>query len=142
MSGTYKCPDCSAFQAGLPLEMFYFLADKEEDKNDGREVVEMPWSALQDDSALKKLLSFQEDEFSHLCHEWESYVQRVLDSVPEARLCNEKLGRMVEEVQVAVDKYGYLTEPSLNPSLTYTRLLRESTTQLLGKHPSSTSPHK
>ena len=111
MSGTYRCPDVYAFQAGLPLDRFYVVHEKKENCCDSD-----PNTIIIPDTntVLKRVLSFSEVEFAAYTEEWRRHLDSFLATDAAVAACHKTLTAIIAQRQAAVDAYGYLSEVDMS----------------------------
>lgn len=130
MSGTYQCPDNTAFQAGLPLDKFYAVRSEPGlslDANIAQRVELERLKALfnegsgefendprlfraESGAVLEKILGFTENAFMEVQASWNQHQSTWLANEHDARECHERIVHMTRELQAAISKYGYLSE--------------------------------
>jgi hypothetical protein len=109
MSGTYQCPDDTAFQAGLPLDKFHAVRTEVEVRLTGGLENNPRLFRAENGVVLEKVLGFTEDEFMEVQASWNQHQSTWLANALGARECHKRLIRMMRQLQVAIKKYGYLT---------------------------------
>merc|ERR1712166_203096 len=110
MSGTYQCPDNTAFQAGLPLDKFYAVRTEAEVRLSGGLENNTRLFRAENGVMLEKILGFTEDAFMEVQASWNQHQSSWLAKEHDARACHERLIRMMRKLQAAISKYGYLSE--------------------------------
>ena len=108
MSGTYKCENKMAFQAGLPIDLLWVLVVNESE-DDTTCADPASWIRLENNMVLKKAISGTDQDLIKLQREWVATIHAVADMNPSYKECYKKLSRMVESRKAAVDEYGYLS---------------------------------
>jgi len=109
LSGTYRCPDGKAFQAGLPLDkMWAVLLDSEEATESG--ILKNSGGVT-----LRRAFDLTEEAFHGTESQWAKYIGVIL-SDPDALECYKTLETARQQRQAAVKKYGYLTEAEVQVS--------------------------
>ena len=63
---------------------------------------------------LKKVIDFYETDFISVHKAWVFFLEGSLDSNAEARECDARLNDMIRQFQVAVERYGYFSEISVD----------------------------
>ena len=112
MSGTYQCPDNTAFQAGLPLDKFHAVRTEAEVGLTGGLENNPRWFRVENGVVLEKILGFTEDAFMEVQVSWNQHQSTWLATDHGARECHERLISMMRQLQAAISKYGYLSESS------------------------------
>ena len=105
LSGTYRCPDSMAFQAGLALDKFWAI--KEVQHTVARE--DATTVLVANGVVLEKILSLSDDEVAALRQEWADHLQTLLTTNTQADTCHQKLQEAIMQRQMAIEKYGYLS---------------------------------
>ena len=100
LSGTYKCSEDMAYQAGLPIDKFYSVDESCDESTGGS------------DSAIhfEKALEYSEEEFSETEAEWHKYHKDWLAKDGHANQCYKKLCSMIAQRKHAIERYGYLSQ--------------------------------
>ena len=100
LSGTYKCSEDMAYQAGLPIDKFYSVDDSIQNTTGGS------------DSPIhfEKALQHSEEEFSETQAEWHQHHKDWLAEDERANQCYKKLFSMIAQRKHAIDRYGYLSQ--------------------------------
>jgi len=108
LSGTYKCNDTMAFQAGLPLDKFYAVQvgplPDVQGSDEPHEIIRL--SATHSGLWLKKLLPFCEEDLIATHNLWAGHVQAFLEGNPDASKCQHKMMYMAGQVCNAIGQYG------------------------------------
>ena len=112
MSGTYQCPDNTAFQAGLPLDKFHAVRTEAEVRLTGGLENNPRLFRAENGVVLEKILGFTEDVFMEVQASWNQHQSAWLANEHGARECHETLISMMRQLQVAISKYGYLSVSS------------------------------
>ena len=110
MSGTYQCPDNTAFQAGLPLDKFHAVRTDAEIRLSGGLENNPRLFRTENGVVLEKILGFTEDAFMEVQASWNQHQSTWLANEHGARECHERLIPMMRKLQAAISKYGYLSE--------------------------------
>ena len=110
MSGTYRCPDNTAFQAGLPLDKFHAVRAEAEVRLTGGLENNPRLFRAENGFVLEKVLSFTEDEFTEVQASWKQHQSTWLATEHGARECHERLICMMMQLKAAISDYGYLSE--------------------------------
>ena len=92
-SGTYKCANNKAYQAGLPLDKLW--------------VVSGGYAKSETNPKYEKVLMDSEEELLLEQTRWQKMLAEYLHSNPEAQSSHDTLLRMVEQRQNSVKTYGY-----------------------------------
>ena len=106
MSGTYQCPDNTAFQAGLPLDEFYAVRTDAELRLGGGLKRNPRWFRTENGVVLERILSFTEGAFMEVQASWNQHQSTWLANEHGARECHERLISMLRELQGAISEYG------------------------------------
>ena len=109
MSGTYKCPDNTTFQAGLPLDKFHAVRTEAEVRLSGGLENNPQLFRTENGVLLEKILDFTEDAFMEVQASWNQHQKSWLATELGAHECHERLNRMMRQLQAAISKYGYLS---------------------------------
>jgi len=107
-SGTYQCPDSMAFQAGLPLDKFFYVSPtKPLVSNSTEEFLESVGHWFQ------KVLAHSEDDFKAVQEKWLQHVEGMMAKCPSAAETKAMLMTMIQERSVAIEKYGYASQVAI-----------------------------
>jgi len=110
LSGTYKCSDSMAYQAGLPLEKFYRVSEPPpEDESDRRHYICIHTKDTSSEIWLKKVLSFEESDLIATRNKWMQWVH----SNPDAAEIYHHMKELVSQIHDAIDRYGLYSELSI-----------------------------
>jgi len=107
LSGTYKCSDDMAFQAGLPLDKFYSIhsgAIPRETNGDAKPGFEYVGGC--DEVWLKKVLPFTESELITVHNQWVGHIRAFLEMNADANSCHDTMKRLSAQMCDATDHYG------------------------------------
>ena len=107
MSGTYKCDNTMAFQAGLPIDLLWVLDCYGTCKT--RCLDPSICIRLESGLVLKKAIIGSDQELITLQHQWDETVRSISEMNPSNKDCYSRLSEMVQSRKSAVEEYGYLS---------------------------------
>jgi len=102
LSGTYKCEEFMAFQAGLPMDKFYAVRP-EEPSGEARHVAVHIQSG---NVWLQKVLEFGEAELIEVHNEWVGHIKTLMERDPKVKECFSRMQHMTVQICHAIEQYG------------------------------------
>jgi len=121
LSGTYKCADNKAYQAGLPMDKL-FVVELEHDTTGPQTSTSGSlqlnsngqFICVSNDIVLRKVLTSSDLECEELKLQWAEILKEIYTEYPQYQECYQALMLMTQERQAAIDKYGYLSVTSIS----------------------------
>lgn len=103
MSGTYKCEDNMAYQAGFPLDKFYAVQSSCPPEDDPTPCVQLDGYEA---GWLRKALPFTEHDLVSVHNEWVGHVLQMLENDASAKSSYDAMKLMTTQLHTSIERYG------------------------------------